>query len=333
MDPQDLQKNNSSVNPGNLGSTVGDVKKTVDDQVSLRDKAAAQLVQSRKDKAARRVGIKTYRDYAADELKKGGGTLTKMIVQEREKEREQKRHSVKNSKNILISFLAVLFVAAGIGIVALSFIIVSDRQEAAAIKDGFLVVPQPLIQSDFQREIYIPSPTRSNLTRAIAKDIEETAIPIGDIKHIYVVQDGTDTPKELTTTQSLLAIIEAKVPSALTRALDPVFMYGTYSSAELSPFIIFTTSSFSTAYAGLLEWEKDIIRDLTPLFTDDLDGVSGNFQDVVLQNTDVRVVLDSRGEVLFGYGFLQDKETLVMFDNRNALREIITRSQRNTIKR
>ncbi len=332
MDPEDLQNRNNAIDPDNLGTSLEQAKEQLVDQVSLRDKAAAKMAQDRKDKAARRVGIRTYRDYAAEELKKGGGTLTKMIIQEREKEREQKRHSVKNTKNLAISFLALLFVIAGIGIVTLSFILVSQRQEEAAIKAGFIVVPQPLVQSDFRKEIYIPRPTRSNLSRAIAKDIEETAIPVGDIKHVYTVQDGTTSPKELVSTQQLFNTIEAKVPGALTRALDPLFMYGTYSSTDISPFLIFTTNSYSNSYAGLLDWEKDIARDLQPLFVDDLNGVASNFQDVVLYNIDIRAVLDSKGEIIFGYAFLQDKSTLVIFDNKLALREIITRNQRNTIK-
>ena len=332
MDPKDIQKNIPPTDADNLGASLEKAKEQVVEEVSLRDKAAAQVAQNRKDKAAKRVGIRTYRDYAAEELKKGGGTLTKMIVQEREKEREQKRHSVKNTKNLAVSFFALLFVIAGIGIVTLSFILVTQRQEAAAIKSGFVVVPQPLVQSDFRKEIYIARPTRSNLTRAITKDIDETAIPVGDIKHVYLVQDGSNTPKELVSTQFLFNIIEAKVPGTLDRALDPLFMYGTYSSIDVSPFIIFTSSSYSNAYAALLDWEKDIVRDLKPLFIDDLDSTAGNFQDVVVYNTDIRAVLDARGEIVFGYGFLQDKKTLVVFDNKLALREIITRNQRNTIK-
>ena len=332
MDPHDMHKKNSHADADNLGASLEVQKERAVEEVSVRDRAAAQLAQNRKDKAAKKIGIRTYRDYAAEELKKGGGTLTKMIVQEREKEREQKRHSVKNTKNLAVSFLALLFVVAGIGIVTLSFILVSQRQEDAAIKSGFIVVPQPLVQSDFRREVYIPKPTRSNLTRAITKDIDETAIPVGDIKHVYLVQDGSNTPKELVSSQFLFNIIEAKIPGALDRALDPLFMYGTFSSLDISPFIIFTTNSYSNAYAGLLDWERDMVRDLKPLFVDDLGSVAPNFQDIVVYNTDIRAVLDTQGEIVFGYGFLQDKKTLVVFDNKLALREIITRNQRNTIK-
>ncbi len=332
MNPEDLQKLAKSTDPENLGAALEQKKEEKVQEMSARDKAAAQIAERRKQKAAQKVGIRTYRDYAADELKKGGGTLTKMIVQEREKEREQKRHSVKNTKNIAISLLALIFVIAGIGIVALSFILVSQQQEDRLIKNRFLVAPQPLVQIDFSKELYIPVPTRSKIDRAVAKDIDETAIPVGDIKHVYLVQDGVNQPKELISSTSLLRTIEAKAPGSLTRALDPLFMYGTYSSVDVSPFVIFTTSSYSTAYAGMLEWEKDLMRDLEPLFNQDLRNVTSSFQDVVLENIDVRAVLDERGEIIFGYGFLQNKQTLVIFNNKLALREIIMRNQRNTIK-
>jgi len=304
MNPEELKKISKETDPDQLGSSLENKKEAVVDEMSARDKAAAQMAQDRKDRAKKRVGIRTYRDYAADELKKGGGTLTKMIVQEREKEREQKRHSVKNSKNIAISFLALVFVVAGIGIVALSYILVTQSQANKEQKDGFIVAPKPLVVSDFRKEIYIANPTRPKINRAVEDEIEDTAIPVGTIKHVYLVQDGTTELKELTSSGAFFRAMESQIPSSLTRSIDPLFMYGFYSSTEVAPFLIFTSSSFSNAYAGLLEWEQDIVR----------------------------VLLDPQGEILFGYGFLQDKETIVFFDNRLTLREIITRNQRNTIK-
>jgi len=333
MDQEELNRLAQQTDPDNLGASLEKKKEEKVEEMSARDKAAAQIAEDRKQKAARRVGIRTYRDFAADELKKGGGTLTKMIVQEREKEREQKRHSVKNTKNLAISFLAILFIVAGIGIVALSFILVTQTQNKQEQKDGFIVAPKPLILSDFRKELYIKSPTRSKIVRAVQKDIEDTAIPVGSIKHVYIVQDSEEDPKELLATGSFFRAIESQIPSTLSRALDPIFMYGSYSSVEVAPFLLFTSSSYSNAYSGLLEWEDDMVRDLESLFVADLSDVSrGRFEDLVLYNIDVRALLDSQGEVVFGYGFLQDKRTIVFFDNRLTLREIITRSQKNTIK-
>jgi len=333
MEPNELEKNIQKIDPEILGSSLEKEKEAVVDQTADQEAAARKYVEERKKKQGRKVGIKTYRDYAAEELKKGGGTLTTMIVQEREKEREQKRHSVKNSKNLLVTFLAVLFVCAGIGIVGVSFVLVKNTQQAAQIRDGFIVAPKPLLSTDFRKELYIPEPNRARITRAVQSDIEETAIPIGSIKHMYLVQDGEDVPKVLTTSGQFFRAMDVQIPGALERAIDPLFMYGSYSSTGISPFLLFTVSSYATAYAELLKWEDDIIRDLEPMFAQDLSSLSrSNFEDLVLYNTDVRAILDNQGEVLFGYGFLQDKKTLVFFDNRLTLREIITRNQRNTIK-
>lgn len=316
-----------------LGKVAEDKKEAVVDQTDAAHSEARRQQAVRQAETQKKVGIKTYRDYAAQELKKGGGTLTRMIIQEREKEREQKRHSVKNTKNIAISFLAVLFVLAGIGIIVLSFILVNRQQEAAEERNSFIVAPSPLVISDFRKELYIAAPSRARIVREVQDEIENTTIPVGSVKHIYFVQDGTNDPKELITASGFMRDMDTQMPETLLRTIEPIFMYGVYSSTEVSPFLIFKVSSYNTAYSGMLEWEDNIVRNLDDLFTQDLSDTSRLvFQDVVLYNTDVRVLLDERGEVLFGYGFLQDKVTLVIFDNRLTLREIITRTQNNTIR-
>jgi len=328
MDDEKLKKIAQQTDPANMGVALEKQKEAAVEanKDSLEKSPLADMKQ-------RKVGIRTYRDYAARELKKGGGTLTKMIVKEREKEREQKRHSVKNTKNIAVSFLAVLFILAGLGIVALSFVLVQMNQRAAEERNSFIVAPEPLVVADFRKEIYIKTPNRTKINRAVVDEIDATSIPIGSIKHIYIVQDSTQSIKELISTQDFFDAMGAQVPRTLGRALEDRFMYGVYSSTDISPFLIFKATSFSIAYAGLLEWERDMVSDLEDVFVKDLSNTSrSSFQDVVLYNTDVRVLLDDEGGVLFGYGFLQDKETLVFFDNRLALREIITRNQRNIIR-
>lgn len=330
MNPDDQS---NKIDADSLGRVAESKKEAMVEATEASFADAEKQKAKRQQKKARKVGIKTYRDYAAEELKKGGGTLTKMIVQERDREREQKRHSPKNTKNILVTALAILFVLAGAGVVVLSFFLVSQKQDEITEKNSFVVNAQPLIISDFRKEIYIDDPTLAKLTRAVDAEVESTTIPVGSIKHVYFVQDGEDVPKELVTAGGLLRDLNTQAPSALLRTFDADFMYGFYSSTEVSPFLLFKVGSFNTAYAGMLEWERTIIQDVDNLFTQDLSDTNRSvFEDIVLYNTDVRVLLDEQGEVIFGYGFLQDKTSLVIFDNRLTLREVITRTQQNTIK-
>ncbi len=302
---------------------------------AVAEKTGDELLREKQQqKKQKKVGIKTYRDYASEELRKGGGSLTKMIIKEREREREQKRHSVKNSKNLLMTFLAILFIVIGIGIVGLSFVLVSQKKAELDEKSSIVITPDPLLINDFRKEIYIPKPTKSKLIRATTDEVEETSIPIGAVKHIYFVEDNSDGFKELIDTTEFMRLLEAKVPGSLYRTLDSNFMYGVHSRADgNSPFMIFKVSSYSTAYSAILTWEASLARDFEDIFNRDFSDTSRFFfEDIVLYNTDVRALLNDQGEVIFGYAFLQDKNTLVIFENKLSLREIITRMQRNTIK-
>ena len=333
MDPEKLNDIVKRTDPDAMGVELESQKEAAAQAVQDQEKAQQEYQAKRKERSQRRVGIKTYRDYAAEELKEGGGTLTNMIMKERAREREETRHSAKNPRNILVLLLAGIVVSVAIVIVAFVFILTSNKVEDTAIKNNFVVAAQPLLFSDFRQEIYLPEPTKSRLERAVARDIEQTAIPIGKINHVYFTRDGSINPKELVPAVSFISELSTTVPQEFLRQLESQFMYGYYSSQKNAPFMIFKVRDFARSYASMLEWERDMVRDFANFFTQDIRGGSDNFQDLVLFNLDTRVLLDASGEVIFGYTFLQDRETIVIFDTRNTLQEINTRNLRNPILR
>ena len=336
MDPnQEKQKDplNPGVDPGNFGVSHEQDKERVETQTKQVEEKAATDSANIKDLKYRKVGIRTYRDYASEELRKGGATLTKMIISEREKQREQKRHSIKNKKNIAVTLAAGVFFMVGTGIVVLSFFLVSQKQAELQEKASIIVVPDPIIINDFRQEIYIQEPTRSKVVREFTREIQETTIPVGAIKHLYITQDNEAGKKELTTTIDLFNYLQAQPSGVFLRTLKSNFMFGIYSSTENSPFFIFKVTSYIDGYSGMLDWEDRLVRDMEAVFGKNYDDIARSaFEDIVLYNTDVRVILDIKGEPVFGYAFLQDKETLVIFNNKLTLREIINRMQQNTVR-
>jgi hypothetical protein len=109
-------------------------------------------------------------------------------------------------------------------------------------------------------------------------------------------------------------------------------MLGTYG-ADKSPFLIFKTEFHENAFAGMLDWEQTISRDLTPLFgTAVLDEgrplnapTDSFFVDRIIQNKDTRILIDLTGEERLLYSFI-DTRTLVIATNRNTFLEILTRA-------
>ncbi len=336
MDPQNDQIKNA-INPKNNPDISGDFpdsdKKIVEEEFKTSEPTAPLTAANIKDVKYRKVGIRTYRDYASEEIKKGGATLTKMIISERQKEREQKRHSIKNNKNVILTLAAIIFFAIGVGIVILSFILVSQKQAEFREKSSVVIVPEPIIINDFRQEIYIQEPTRAKVVREFTREIDETAIPIGSIKHLYLTEEGPQAKKILMNTTKFFEYIQARASGTFIRSLDENFMYGIYSTVENAPFLILQSNSFVDSYSGILEWEDTLVRDLEGLFGTNYDTFSrSSFEDIVLFNSDVRAILDKQGDPVFGYAFLQDKKTLVIFTNKLSLREIITRIQENSIR-
>ena len=89
----------------------------------------------------------------------------------------------------------------------------------------------------------------------------------------------------------------------------------------------------------MLEWERTMSRDLFLFMGRKVDPVLGvpinpqtgapiilreNFEDKIIQNTDVRVLMSEAGTVELLYAF-PNQQTLIITTNENTLVEIITR--------
>jgi len=283
------------------------------------------------ERSSKRAAVKTYKDYAAESLRKGGGSLTKMILAEREKERDQNRKSPTNPKNLALGTLATIFVILGIGLVGGTYYLVNFVQNDVARKNGIIVTPNPLVLFDYRAEENISTPTRSRLISASEDQIAETTIEAGALKYIYFTE-SVGGERSLVTAPGFMEYLRAKAPATLYRTMRDNFMYGIYSTTENSPFLMFKVDSFEVAFADMIAWEQQLGQDMGAfLGRDNFNFSQTQFVDRDLYNRDTRLVLDQQGEIVLGYAFI-DRNTLVLFNNKLALRELIQRSQRNTVK-
>jgi len=131
----------------------------------------------------------------------------------------------------------------------------------------------------------------------------------------------------------------------IKRNLFPDFMIGMYQTDKNNPFLIFKASYFENAYAGMLEWEKILEKDMKVLFRlpgyekigDLLAELNAEpikqFQDTVILNKDVRIIKDENANTLLLYSII-DKETIIITTNENAFKEIINRlNKEKTLRR
>ena len=321
------QSKNKKISTDNLGVNNLASSRAAEE---ARDKSLAPKQKPTPEETQQKYrAVKTYKDYAAESLRKGGGSLTKMIIAERQKEREKNRVSIKSGKNVALTFLSIVFVLLGIVVVGAVIYLVAFKVQD--IDAPVVITPEPLIVYDYRKEIYVESPSRTKWLREVEKTIENTGIEVGAVRFVFFVTNDQEGRKTLVNTSDFLGDLRVKASSKLLRSFEENFMYGIYSSTNNAPFLILRTTSFDTAFSEMLAWERTMGPDLQELFSSEHDFTRETFVDIVLYNKDVRAVLSQSGEVVLGYSFI-DKNTIVIFENKLALKEVINRSQRNTVK-
>ncbi len=121
---------------------------------------------------------------------------------------------------------------------------------------------------------------------------------------------------------------DTNIPNMLDRSLGSDYMVGAYAGDTKDPFVILKNTYFQNAFAGMLEWEKDLRNDMISLIrmsradetTTSLNNDS--FEDVVISNIDARVLRNADGEAVLSYAFA-DKDTIVITTKTETLKTLL----------
>ena len=140
------------------------------------------------------------------------------------------------------------------------------------------------------------------------------------------------TLKATSTTYADISFVfaDANMPDRLARSLAPEYMIGTYTYDVNGPFVIFKNTFFQNAFAGMLEWEKDMRNDFLPLIQvsypsdEPVPADTDKFEDVVISNIDARALRGGNGRIILAYIFA-DPETMVVATNENTLKYVLDR--------
>jgi hypothetical protein len=278
--------------------------------------------------------IRTYKSDVVEEMKKQKSSLTSMVLAEKDKQQKQGKFvpKIKPNKKIFILFGGTFLVLA-IGFAGYLFVkpnTGNENQEITVQQISTLILP------NYKREIYVDRVKRDNIITALQKEKVETSIPLGyviqffltteDKTKSFVIEDEPDY-KLLVTAESFFDGIESKIPNSLTRNLGQEFIFGYHSSLGNNPFLILKVKSYNSVFAGMLDWEKTIYRDLSPVFIKDDSKMSldnNPFQDIVVSNKDVRAILNEMGKIELAYSF-PNPETLIITNNETTLQELYRR--------
>src|SRR3989344_2968749 len=139
---------------------------------------------------------------------------------------------------------------------------------------------------------------------------------------IYLIKENIQVPMSAPEFFSLMAF---SVPEKLKNKTD-LFTLGTVKLYGIShPFLILRINSFTEAYEGTKEWERDMQTNLRPIF-DSIPVTGGEipvFSDKIIKNQDARILTTDEGTLL-AYSFF-NKNLVIITDAEEALAEIINR--------
>ena len=145
----------------------------------------------------------------------------------------------------------------------------------------------------------------------------------GPNQTIVIGDTITVTVIEIVGQKAKLGII---APADFLRSLQSDYMFGIHNFVKGQKFLVLKTDYYDTAFAGMLNWESTLLKDIYPLFgvkpNEDLGGRS--WVDVVTKNKDTRVLKDFNNQTVLVYMF-KDQNTLIISTSEGTLFEISNR--------
>src|SRR3989338_10287726 len=192
------------------------------------------------------------------------------------------------------------------------------------------------LSTNTEKNLDLTSASRETLINTLSITTEN--IPSENLWHI-ILRKGPGSESPFISTSEFLTILESQAPGSLIRAFDSIFMFGALGESPViggtSTFLIIKLVSFENAFAGMLEWEKNMSQDIGPLFITAplLRGVPPEtvFVDITDRNKDVRMLkYKDRGLLLYTFF---DNNMLIITDNIETLRILIDRLTREKLSR
>lgn len=253
-----------------------------------------------------------------------------------EEERKQKKESpapvAPSKRNLGMAFGAlftvIVLTAGGYG----AYLIWDVRSQSIPDSGPSLMYAETTVE--------LPVGTRSgaDLKRLMSEGRRERA-PLGSITRIVPTisdEPGLATKERESTISELLERIEATAPDELARALRGDFFFGFHAADTMTPVFVIPVLAFERAFGAMLEWEGSLNPDLAPIFNPvpiqrlDQNGLltTRKFEDAVIRNYDVRVLLNDDGTIALYYSF-PTRDILVIGESPSSFIEVLSRLRAN----
>lgn len=307
--------------------------------------------------------IRTYQEDIASAIKSDNVSMIKVALAEKKRQERQGsaidlEEKDPTKKYIMFGVIAVVLIIfiAGISLLVFNSLSATDEQAGQTVF-------APLLYTEKRVAISIDDRDNGDITRLVKRELNDPDLELGQMKGLVLVS-GVGTSTHEVSTSDFFAQLQSRAPDSLIRSLNARFLLGIYSFSPNDFFILVPVDSYDSAFAGMLQWEPDIENDIgnfmitkrppVPVTVTTLPkagatstaGLAGaanaiassstavttkapviqdrTWIDRVIDNKDVRILVDSDGTPSMLYTFL-NKETLVIASSEKALKEVAFR--------
>lgn len=286
--------------------------------------------------------IHTYKSDFSDRSKETGASKISILAAEQNalgRGKPLPQIPVKKKGRMLYVTGAALLILAGAASIYFAFAFVTGHPP---------VLVGPSVPSLIFADEHVELKGESGELRAGLADLATRSLAEGGVAVAYVTY-ATTTAKGDTVVLpaeggALIRAMGLPAPELLLRNVEPASTVGVVrAGGETRPFFIFQVASFERTFAGMLDWEPTMARDLGlfyPSYPEAAPASMGtttasstsivakpfsvSFVDEVVDNHDVRVLRDATNRSLILYGY-RDKETLIVARDEAAFSELLAR--------
>lgn len=267
--------------------------------------------------------IRTFKTDASEYIQKGEVSAADLFVKKQKPISydigEEPPKIEEKSKKPLIIILGMLSII----VVGFSTYLFLKNGGETTKKKVDIIAPSPLFMSE--QEIILESKNKEGFTEEIKNLLSQQDTP-GDLVYLPIKKQ-IDTEIHFLSAKEFLSSLGITAPPFLTNFLEDNFFLGFTNLQEKHVLIIFEVekNQYENAFAGMMRWEKTIIKDLDFIARKENLGEPKTitFKDKIIKNQSARIMETEKGEVLV-YTFI-NRDFIVITDGQKALEEIIRR--------
>jgi len=217
--------------------------------------------------------LRTYADDIKSAVESKNISTSKILLSEQKRrnqqivvQQEEEVEGIDKPKNKIYLVLTILLIVLGGGVLAYTFLIKTDRPVVIAPTppqnyEFFEIEKQTLVNYEGEDSLDFFEQLATERTELNPPNSIEQLV---FIRHDTLIEDEYRTEVEnITSTAEFFDLISRRVPESLVRSVSSSFLYGLRGSETSNKtLIVFEIVDFRNTFAGMLDWEEDIVRDL-----------------------------------------------------------------------